>query len=107
MNYFFHSIAQSNTRPVCATIGKSVGLWFSDLRTSDSADALKGHVFIESCKRNVLHRPYRTPSSRVESAFPTLKRGANEHCASGAATRAFLMQQSIAVPQRLQNKSGL
>jgi CubicO group peptidase (beta-lactamase class C family) len=34
-------------------------------------------------------------SSHVESAFPTLKRGANEHCASGAATRTFLMQQSI------------
>jgi hypothetical protein len=33
-------------------------------------------------------------SSHVESAFPTLKRGANEHCASGAA-RTLLMQRSI------------
>ncbi|MGA3371765.1 MAG: tetraacyldisaccharide 4'-kinase [Terracidiphilus sp.] len=35
-------------------------------------------------------------SSHVESAFPTLKRGANEHCASGAAARTFHMQRSIA-----------
>jgi hypothetical protein len=38
-------------------------------------------------------------SSRVESASPTLKRGANEHCASGAATRALLIQQSITVSE--------
>jgi len=31
----------------------------------------------------------------VESAFPTLKRGANEHCAYGAAARTLLIQQSI------------
>ncbi len=31
----------------------------------------------------------------MESAFPTLKRGANEHCAYGAAGRTLLLQQSI------------
>ncbi len=31
-----------------------------------------------------LRRPYGTPKELVESLFPTLKRGANNHCASGA-----------------------
>ena len=31
----------------------------------------------------------------MESAFPTLKRGANKHCASGALIRILLLQPSI------------
>ena len=40
-------------------------------------------------------RPYGTPSAFVETAFPTLKRGASNHCAYGADARTFLMQLSI------------
>ena len=31
----------------------------------------------------------------MDTAFPTLKRGANKHCAYGAAARTFLLQSSI------------
>ncbi len=34
-------------------------------------------------------------SAFAETVFPTLKRGANKHCAYGAAFRAYLMQFSI------------
>jgi hypothetical protein len=34
-------------------------------------------------------------SAFVDTAFPTLKCGANKHCAYGAAARTFLMQESI------------
>jgi hypothetical protein len=42
-----------------------------------------------------LRRPYGTPESFVKISFPTLKRGANKHCAYGAAALTFLMQFSI------------
>jgi hypothetical protein len=34
-------------------------------------------------------------SAVVETAFPTLKRGANNHCAYGADTRTLVMQLSV------------
>ena len=37
----------------------------------------------------------------MESAFPTLKRGASKHCASGAPIRTLLMQLSIAAHSSL------
>ncbi|HKF48732.1 MAG TPA: MG2 domain-containing protein [Terracidiphilus sp.] len=37
-----------------------------------------------------LRRPYGTRQEFVETTFPTLKRGANEHCASGAASKTLL-----------------
>jgi hypothetical protein len=50
----------------------------------------------KKCPREV---PTGLRNAFVETAFPTLKRGANKHCAYGAATKTFLMQFTIAMPQ--------
>ena len=43
---------------------------------------------LDLAKEMSSHRPYGTPEAIVEFAFPTLKRGANKHCAYGAAEPA-------------------
>jgi hypothetical protein len=43
-------------------------------------------------KEMPLRRPYGTPLEICGILFPTLKRGANKRCASGAGARTFFMQ---------------
>jgi hypothetical protein len=46
-----------------------------------------------------MHRPYGTPGGGLQAAFPTLKRGANLHCAYGAGsfetTMAWISRQLL------------
>ncbi|MGD0480269.1 MAG: efflux transporter outer membrane subunit [Terracidiphilus sp.] len=51
---------------------------------------------LTSARGMPLHRPYGTAGTFCRFAFPTLKRGANKHCAYGADFRTFLAQFSIA-----------
>ena len=55
-------------------------------------DPLRGYWFL---RKSPLRRPYGTPNELVKSFYPTLKRGANQLCASGAIVRGVLMQSSI------------
>jgi hypothetical protein len=46
-------------------------------------------------KETSLRCPYGTPAPILESAFPTLKRGANKLCAYGAAAGPFRVRRAI------------
>jgi hypothetical protein len=52
-----------------------------------SRELLKRHLqgLLDSAKEISSRRPHRTPGAFVNTAFSTLKRGANKRCASGAA----------------------